>query len=201
MSEPRNALGGATFDGLVRIDEAAPRGMIALRADLAAAPVQAAVQKITGLALPERRRIVGKGDLALAWMSPDELLILTPCAAAETHRQALESALKGQHHLAADVSDARALFTLTGPRAREVLAKLTPADLSPTAFPPGELRRSRLAQVAAAFWQDAAGDISLICFRSQARYVFALLKNAARPGSEVDGPQAFLLPEIPPPEA
>ncbi len=188
MSDPKTALGGATYDGLVSIAEAPPTGMITLRADLTAARVKTAVKKLTGLALPGQRQIAAGGDFAVAWMSPDELLILTPYEAAETHRQALEKALKSQHHLAANVSDARALFTLTGARAREVLAKLTPADLSPAAFPQGELRRTRIAQVAAAFWQSAPDEISLICFRSQAPYIFALLKNAARPGSEVNYP-------------
>ncbi len=188
MPEPRNALGGAAYDGLVRIAESPPRGMITLRAELADAAVAQAVKRATGLTPPAQRRIVRKGDVALAWMSPDELLILTPHGGAETLRSALETALAGRHHLAADVSDARALFTLEGARVREVLAKLTPADLSPRGLAPDEVRRTRLAQVAAAFWQDAPDAFSLVCFRSQAAYGFALLKNAARPGSEVTCP-------------
>ncbi len=188
MSEPQTALAGATYEGLVSIAEAPPTGMITLRGDLNAAKLKTAVKKLTGLALPGQRQIVSQGDFAVAWMSPDELLILTPYEAAETHRAALEKALKSQHHLAVNVSDARALFTLTGARAREVLAKLTPADTTPEALPAGELRRTRLAQVAAAFWQSGTDEISLICFRSQAPYTFALLKNAARPGSEVNYP-------------
>ena len=79
-----------------------------------------------------------------------------------------------------EVSDARAVFRLTGDldAAREVLAKLTPADLSPTAFGEGEVRRTKLGQVAAAFWIEDGG-ITLVSFRSVAAYVFDLLSNAA----------------------
>ena len=85
------------------------------------------------------------------------------------------------------MSDARAVFTLEGEGAaiRNVLAKLTPADLRPASLPVGEVRRTRFAQVPAAFWLAEEGRAELVCFRSVAIYVFGLLKNAAEPGSEV----------------
>ena len=95
----------------------------------------------------------------------------------------IQSGLEGAHALVADVSDARSVFTVAGMGAREVLAKLTPADVSPDAFGAGMVRRSRLAQVPAAFWlQD---DDTIICFRSVAGYVLDLLSSAAAPGGEV----------------
>ena len=84
-----------------------------------------------------------------------------------------------------DVSDARALFRIDGPGAREVLAKGAPVDLSPAAFGPGDFRRTRLGQVACAFWTPDGTSFELVCFRSVAAYVFGLLENAAKPGSEV----------------
>ncbi|MEM7441658.1 MAG: sarcosine oxidase subunit gamma family protein, partial [Pseudomonadota bacterium] len=91
----------------------------------------------------------------------------------------------GQHALAVNVSDARAIFQVSGPIAREVLAKLAPVDFSREAFRPGQFRRSRLAQVPAAIWADDEDIFRIICFRSVAEYVFNLLKVAAQPGSEV----------------
>ena len=55
----------------------------------------------------------GRGAL---WMSPDELLILVPYAEAGQAVTVLQEALGDAHHLAVDVSDARAHFRLTGPR-------------------------------------------------------------------------------------
>ncbi len=95
------------------------------------------------------------------------------------------TALEGQHFLAADVSDARAVFTLEGPGIRDMLAKLCPADLSPDALPTGEFRRSHLGQVAAAFWLESESKATVVCFRSVAQYMFDLLSKAAEPGSEL----------------
>ena len=90
----------------------------------------------------------------------------------------LGKALAGSHHLVANVSDARAMFTLKGDRAREILAKLSPADVTEAGFGPGQMRRSRMAQVAAAFWITADGTVNVVCFRSVGAYVFDLLKSS-----------------------
>ena len=60
--------------------------------------------------------------------------------------------------------------------------KLAPVDLANIA--PGEIRRTRVAQVAAAFWKDADG-FTLVSFRSVAGYVMGLLEHASQPGSEL----------------
>ena len=78
------------------------------------------------------------------------------------------------------------LFELvSGDGAREVLGKLCPVDLSAEAFVPGQFRRTRMAQVAAAFWLDQDGSFHIVCFRSVADYMFSLLSTAAQPQSEV----------------
>ena len=83
------------------------------------------------------------------------------------------------------MSDARASFRVSGPHAREVLGKLCPVDLAPAQFTPGMFRRTRMAQVPAALWLAEEDALQVICFRSQARYVFDLLCVAAQEGSEV----------------
>ncbi len=75
------------------------------------------------------------------------------------------------------------MFRVEGAKAAQVLAKLAPVDLA--ALAPGELRRTRLAQVAGAFWADDAG-YTLVCFRSVAAYVMGLLTHSAMPGSELE---------------
>ncbi len=107
-----------------------------------------------------------------------------PYGAVNDALTSIDKALKRQHYLAVNVSDARAVFCLSGPGAREVIAKLCPVDMSKGAFKPGQFRRTRMAQVPAAFWMEE-DSITIICFRSVADYVFNLLKNAAEPGSEV----------------
>lgn len=162
---------------------APPAGMIGLRGDLGDERLRAAVAEVAG-GVPERLRIVGGIARGAAWMSPDELLLFVPRSEAGAALARLSAALEGTHHLLTDVSDMRAAIRLIGP-AREVLGKLTPADLHPDAFGPGDVRRSRLGQVAAAFWLEEGGAYA-VCFRSVSDYLLALLRQSA-----ADGPVGF----------
>lgn len=189
MSEAVSALNGARFDGAVHVEALGLRGMILLRGDFADAGFKNAATGAAGVDFPGVRRISQVGERGLAWMSPDELLALAPYGEVAELRRSMDVHLSGTHHLALDVSDARAMFRLTGVGAREVLAKGAPIDLSRAAFGPGDFRRTRIGQVAAAIWQNddtgEAGEevFELICFRSVAEHVFAWLKTAARPDS------------------
>lgn len=185
MSDPVSALDGAIYQGFATITDAGPSGMITLRGDLGAAKLKKAVKAAVGVEVPGKNLAGFAGGKAVCWMSPDELLILCDYAQAGDMVATLSKALAGTFHLVANVSDARARIVIAGTDAREVLAKLTPADVSPAAFQPGQFRRSRLAQVPAAFWMADESTIDVICFRSVARYVFDILKTAALPGSEV----------------
>jgi sarcosine oxidase subunit gamma len=110
---------------------------------------------------------------------------LVPYDAVDSALTSLHKALAKQHFMAENVSDARAVFRIFGPKSREVLAKLCPVDLSTEAFQPGTIRRSRMAQIPAAIWMTDAQTLQVICFRSVADYAFGVLKVAAMPGSEV----------------
>lgn len=179
MSEPQNVSGIA---GITRVT---PQGMITLRGDLSAKPVKSAATKPTGAAMPGVNEVRLSGEAALCWMSPDEVLALCPYDDVSATMARMQTLLKTTHALVADVSDARALFRLSGPAAREVLAKLCPVDLSPPAFKPGQIRRTRMAQVPAAFWMVDEETFHIVCFRSVAEYVQSLLNVAAQPGSNV----------------
>lgn len=181
MHDPVSALGGQSFDGFVNIREIGPWGMISLRCDLAEKPLAAALKKL-GLGVPAPRRIVRKDARAVGWMAPDELLLILPYAEVAETLATLRSALAKTHFLATDVSDARAVFRIEGGKADQVLAKLCPVDLAK--LEPGELRRTRAAQVAAAFWAEEGG-YTLVSFRSVAVYVMGLLSHSATKGSEI----------------
>ncbi|MEC7298778.1 MAG: sarcosine oxidase subunit gamma family protein [Pseudomonadota bacterium] len=182
---PVTALENARHDGPVTVAETGPWGMLTLRGDLSAAPVRSSLADATGLAMPEARGVTVAGDRRVAWFSPDEALILVPRTDLAGVREALDGALADQHALVADMSDARASFRIAGEPAHlaEVLARLVPVDMG--AFAVGELRRTRLAQVACALWMPEEGVVELVCFRSVARYVFDLLVEAA------ESPRAF----------
>jgi sarcosine oxidase subunit gamma len=186
MSEAVSALNGATIEGFVKVAECGLSGMITLRGDLGSARLKKAVKTLCGVEPPARGHIAMVGEMAVAWMSPDELLLMVPHAQADALCARLDEALSGDHALAVNVSDARAVFRVSGGAGvREVIAKLCPVDMSASAFGPGQFRRTRLAQIPAAIWMPEEGVMQIVCFRSVAQYAFDLLKNAAMPGSEV----------------
>jgi sarcosine oxidase, subunit gamma len=168
----------------VRVFAAAPLGMVTLRGDLSA--VAGAVREVAGVDVPGVNRVAMAADRGAVWMSPDELLLLVPYGEAGATVAALDAALAGVHHLAVDVSDARAVTVVEGRGAREVLGKLAPADLTPEAFGPGQVRRTRLGQVAAAMWCETEERWRVVCFRSVGDYALGLLRQSA-----VDGAVGF----------
>ena len=182
MSDPVSAMGHARYDGFAMVREIGPLGMISLRAKPEVKGLPKAVKAAVGLAVPAPRRIVATADKAVGWMSPDEYLLVLPYAQTGVAMAAIASAMGADHHLAAVVSDARAVFDVTGAKADQVLRKLCPVDFD--ALAPGELRRTRAAQVAAAFWAIDDG-FRVVCFRSVAGYVLGLLTQSAQPGSEL----------------
>ena len=161
------------------------QGMVTIRGDLKDAGFAASVKIASGLDVPDQRQVVDNEDLALAWMSPDEALLLCSYADAPALADALTAAFGDQFAMAVVVSDARAVFDVAGPNVREVLAKLVPVDMAPGSFEKGEIRRTRLAQIAAAFWLTGDDSARLVCFRSVAQYAEDLLNTAAKPGTEV----------------
>jgi sarcosine oxidase subunit gamma len=156
--------------------------MIALRGQLTAPEVAAAVQAATGQPVPGQRRILMADGRGAAWMAPDELLLFTPPEEVVTALADAQTALETAFATLADVSDARAAFVIMGLRADEVLMKLAPVDIA--CLPVGEIRRSRAAQTAVAFWRSEGG-FTLLCARSVAGYMSTLLATAAAPGGAV----------------
>lgn len=182
MSNAVSALNGKVAAGDVTVAEMGLQGMISLRGSFDAEDFVATITHLVGVDFPDVRQIVSNGERSVAWMSPDELLILCPYDQAVSLTAQIAEALAEQHFLVANVSDARALFSVAGPFAAEVLAKVAPVDFSASAFAVGEVRRTRLAQVAGAVWKEQDGSLRVVCFRSVAHYTFDLLATSAKAG-------------------
>lgn len=162
-----------------------PPGMIAWRADLEAPWAGRAALDAMRLALPAPLSFSEGAHLRAVWMSPDELLFFAPSDAVADIMTALEEACGTHHQLAADVSGLRVGFAVSGPGARDVLAKLTPANMAPGAFQPGTARRTRLGQIAVLILAMKGDRFEVFGFRSVERYLRELLATAARPGAPV----------------
>ena len=182
MSEASSALNGKVAAGEVTVREAGLRGMITLRGDLKGKKLRSICVGIAGVDFPEAGQANCVGEKGLCWMSPDEMLILVPYTEVAAAIALIDKALAGTHYLAENLSDARAVFFVEGPFCREVMAKLAPVDLHPTTFKPGDFRRTRLGQIAAAFWMRDDDTFEVICFRSVAEYAFDLLSASAKAG-------------------
>ncbi|WP_226621601.1 sarcosine oxidase subunit gamma [Alloyangia pacifica] len=180
--EPVTPLLGAISEGALSVRDAGPTGMIAVRGDLTDPGFTGPVSALAGCALPGVWRASGHGGRELLWMAPDELLLLMPYGEPRLAAPTLQAEFdrQGVHALVHDVSDMRVRLIVEGTHMREALARLTPADVSPAALPPGSLRRTRIAQVAAALRIVSEEQAEVLCFRSVADYAFRLLGGAAR---------------------
>ncbi len=183
MSDVVSSLNGRMTPGEVTIRDSGLHGMIMLRGDLDHKKLRSVCTKLTGVDFPGPSGARCVGDKGLCWMSPDEVLVLVPYGEVVEALALIDKALKGTHYLAESVSDARALILVEGAFGREVIAKLAPADLHPDSFKVGDVRRTRLGQVAAAFWMQDEDTIVVICFRSVVDYAFDLLVASAKAGA------------------
>jgi methylglutamate dehydrogenase subunit D len=141
--------------------------------------LKAAIRTAYGAELPTTpERIEAKG-IAFIWYGPDQWL-----AVAERERgRDLETELKKMTvGLAAvvDQSDGRAVIHISGPRARDVLAKGLPIDLHPRAFKANGVAISHASHIGVILWQTGAEPTyEIAMFRSFADSFTHWLLDAA----------------------
>jgi sarcosine oxidase subunit gamma len=189
MSEPQSTLNRASAEAgqTIRIEDRGPVGQVTLRGDLSSPALKKAVKAAVGVDVPGILQATFEGGNGAVWMSPDELLLFTAYDQADALVASLTQALAGEHHLAVNVSDARAVILLGGADVAEVLAKGAPVDLSDAAFPVGTARRTHVGGVAVGLWRKAEHEWEIVCFRSFARHLFDWLVESSKEGSEVGG--------------
>jgi len=83
------------FQGYVTIRQQSDHSMFTLRASLASSKVKAALKTCLNVAVPKRGTYAQTGETLLAWMSPDELLIMVPKDAGGAAFAALEQLWTG----------------------------------------------------------------------------------------------------------
>ena len=182
MSDNKNEGVVRSYSGYVKVSEKMTTGMLTVRGEFRSSKFKTSFAKAVGTKLPKDREVIlAKNNVA--WMSPDELLILCDYADVSSLSQNLQMELKDQHHMLVNVSDARALFEISGSGIREVIAKLAPVNIAMLEI--GEIRRTRFSQIAAAFWLTSETSLNVICFSSVADYMFNLLKTSSMPNSKV----------------
>jgi sarcosine oxidase subunit gamma len=170
----------------VRLAERPGLGKIDLHGDPYGRGFMAAVSRVLDLLLPnEPCTSAARDQIGALWLGPDQWLLTCPAAEVPGLLAALREALTGVHAAITDVSDGRVAFHITGPSAREVLAKGCALDLHPRAFPPGRCAQSLLAKAAVLIHlvdevPEWGPSFNVYVARSFAHYLWTWLEDAGR---------------------
>jgi sarcosine oxidase subunit gamma len=161
-------------------------GMVDLRLDLRDKGARQAVESALVATLPEANRATLCAAGSVLWLGPDEFLIVTEPRGEASLMATLSAAVRGRRGAVVDLSDSRTIIVLSGPRARDLLAKGSGLDLHPRTFQPGRCGQSFLAKVKIALVQlDDVPSYHIIVERSVAEYLYLWLADAAL---ELKGP-------------
>jgi len=139
------------------------------------AGAKAALEAALGANLPPPNHALADGDVTWLWSGPDSWL-----AMAETGLDA-RLAAASSHAAITDQSDGKAIFLVSGPRAREILEKLVPIDLHEAEFLPGHTALTLAGHIPVQIWRED-GAFALACFRSFAAALHHALAQAETPG-------------------
>ena len=169
----------ASEGGGLRLAELPFRTHVNVRVD-PASPAAEDLAAVLGVPLPVEPCTAvqtgsGAGDVTVAWLGPDEWLVVGP----EGYRhELLGKALGDRHGSIVDVSAQRTTLLVSGPRARDLLAHGCALDLHPSVFGPGSCAQTMLAQAQVVLL--ARPDGFLVLVRSSfAAYLAEWLLDAA----------------------
>jgi sarcosine oxidase subunit gamma len=143
-----NALANQKRDGAgVTLGESAHRAIINIRGDANDGAFTSAVKNATGCDLPlVANTVAAAGDVRILWLGPNEWWVVGTDARRSGLIDGLRQAFTGQHTNVTDVSESRTVITLSGPAARDVLARGMSNDLHPRAFGPGQCAQTSLSR-------------------------------------------------------
>ncbi len=145
-----------------------------------------AVAGAYGVALPDGSRVAHGKAVSFVGYGPGQWLAVSESLANEALAGDLAQRL-GDLASISDQSGGRTVLRLSGPRARDVLAKGLPIDLHPRAFGPGSAATSTISLMGVQLWQvDDAPTYDIALFRSlSASFWRWLTASAAEFGYEV----------------
>jgi sarcosine oxidase subunit gamma len=151
-------------------------------------------RRLFDVALPLAPNATARTDKVTAlWLGPESWLLATSAAQVPVDYAAKRDALNAAGGALFDVSASRAAWTISGPRAIDVLAKGCPLDFHPRAFATGTCAQSVFGHINVLIdKRDDEPTFTLMVARSFARDVWqALCEAAAQYGYGVLPPRAF----------
>ncbi|MER8636038.1 sarcosine oxidase subunit gamma family protein [Mesorhizobium sp. M1365] len=153
-----------------------------------AAELAKAAETRFGVAAPETPKATRTPDATLIWSGPDQFLVLSNGGkhASEPLSQAF-----AQSASLSDQSHARALISVSGEKARAMLANLSSLDLHPAVFPAGTAAATSLDHTSINLWRandrpDGQAVFNLLVFATFAESLsHTMLDTAAEYGVEI----------------
>ena len=148
------------------------------------------VRKAYGVDLPDRSIIVQGPAVSFVGTGPGQWLAVSASLKHDALARDLAKRLKGLASVS-DQSDGRTVIRVSGPRARDVLAKGLPIDLDPRAFPKDGAATSVISLMGVQLWQvDDTPTYDIAVFRSLSGSFWRwLTASAAEFGYEVTAPR------------
>jgi sarcosine oxidase subunit gamma len=132
-----------------------------------------------GIELPETPRCVTKGPVTLIWSGAKQWLAMAEGPEGIALGQRLRTTLVGVASIM-DQSDGRSLIRISGPRARDTLAKGVHIDLHPSVFRASCTAITVVSYINVQFWQvDETPTYELAMFRSFAAAFWEWLADSA----------------------
>ncbi|WP_027164510.1 sarcosine oxidase subunit gamma [Mesorhizobium sp. WSM3224] len=137
-----------------------------------------------GIAAPETRKAVGTSDATLIWSGPDQFLVLSK--GGKHGIDALAPVFTGSASLS-DQSHARVLISVSGEKARAMLAKVSSIDLHPDVFGVGAAAATSMDHTSVTLWRnndrDGQAVFNLLVFGTFAESLWhTILDSAAEYG-------------------
>ncbi|CAN7397988.1 sarcosine oxidase subunit gamma [Mesorhizobium sp. LjNodule214] len=107
-----------------------------------------------GVPAPDTPKVVGAVDATLIWSGPDQFLVLSRNG---KHAMGPLGQVFASSASLSDQSHARVLISVSGAKARTMLAKLSSIDLHPDAFPIGTAAATSMDHTSVTLWRGADG--------------------------------------------
>jgi len=177
----RAGQGGHATAGVV-LGESAHRTIINIRGDGNDATFTFAVKSVTGVDLPVKANTVNSsGGTSILWLGPNEWWVVTTPDRSDELVSALRQAFQGQHTAVIDVSESRTVITVTGPKARDLLARGISLDLHPRVFGPGQCAQTGMAKANILLHQlDDKPSYDIYVLKSFSDYLFRWSEQIAK---------------------
>ncbi|MHA6765626.1 sarcosine oxidase subunit gamma [Streptacidiphilus sp. PAMC 29251] len=138
------------------------------------------IGRALGTPLPtDPNTVAAAGELRVLWLGPEEWLVVGPDGSGPATAAMLRAALEDEPGSVVDVSANRTTLELSGPAAREVLAKGCALDLHPRVFTPGRCAQTLVSKVNVILHQtDLEPTYRLLVRGSFAQYLADWLLDA-----------------------